>query len=197
MPEYWKKDRNICFHIGNIHLYASVQIVSYLVLLMLLKENKENSVLFSKSTSSHLQLDFVCLTKKNGFSWLLNCVRFWRYAIFWRKKIQGEVRGGGIKPNFRISGGTLPFTPPYSQLWPRVTYNTVQNKTYICNERIFDCPPFMYAFLLASFTPESVNYSRHSESLKYFWKTTNRCYRRKMSSILEFFQMFKDSLCHE
>ena len=135
MPEYWKKDRNICFHIGNIHLYASVQIVSYLVLLMLLKENKENSVLFSKSTSSHLQLDFVCLTKKNGFSWLLNCVRFWRYAIFWRKKIQGEVRGGGIKPNFRISGGTLPFTPPipsYVLGWPTIPFKI--KHTYVMNE---------------------------------------------------------------
>ena len=43
-----------------------------------------------------------------------------------------------------------------------------------------------------SFTPKSVNYSRHtSESLNNGWKSTNRCYRRKMSSISEFFQCLK------
>ena len=42
-----------------------------------------------------------------------------------------------------------------------------------------------------------VNSSRHSESLKYAWKSTNRCYLRKMSSISEFFRMFNDSLCLE
>ena len=35
------------------------------------------------------------------------------------------------------------------------------------------------------------------QSLKYVWKSTNRCYRREMSSISEFFWMFKDSLCRE
>ena len=55
----------------------------------------------------------------------------------------------------------------------------------------------IFTLLLALFVPKLVNISRHSESLKYVWKSTNRCYRRKMSSILEFFRMFKDSLWRE
>ena len=41
--------------------------------------------------------------------------------------------------------------------------------------------------LLAPFAPTLVNYSRHSESLKYVWESTNRCDRRKKSSISEIF----------
>ena len=49
--------------------------------------------------------------------------------------------------------------------------------------------------LLAPFASKWVNYSRHSESLKYVRKSTIHCYRRKMLSISEFFRIFKDSLC--
>ena len=55
----------------------------------------------------------------------------------------------------------------------------------------------IFTLLLASFAPKSVNYSRHSNPLKYLWKSTNHRRRRKMSSISEFFWMFKDSLCRE
>ena len=67
-----------------------------------------------------------------------------------------------------------------------MSYNTVQNKTsvHVCNERIFDRPPFMYkksiwkkllwkfeahifTLLLAPFTSKLVNYSRHGESLNF------------------------------
>ena len=51
--------------------------------------------------------------------------------------------------------------------------------------------------LLAHFALKFVNYSRYSESLKNVWKSTNRCDRRKMTSISEFFIMFKDSLCRD
>ena len=33
--------------------------------------------------------------------------------------------------------------------------------------------------------------------MKYVWKSTISCLRRKMSSISEFFRMFKVSLCHD
>ena len=40
--------------------------------------------------------------------------------------------------------------------------------------------------------------SLQSTSVRFFWHlSTNRCYRRKMSSISEFLLMFKDSLCRE
>ena len=55
--------------------------------------------------------------------------------------------------------------------------------------------PLLYASFGTFFAPKLVNYSRHSESLKYVWKSTNRSHRRKMSSISEFFRLFKDSLC--
>ena len=56
------------------------------------------------------------------------------------------------------------------------------------------CPNINYFFSRAI---SMMYYSRHSESLKYVWKSTNCCCRRKMSSILQFFQMFKGSLCRE
>ena len=55
----------------------------------------------------------------------------------------------------------------------------------------------IFTLLLAPFTLKLVHYSRHSESLKYVWKSTISCLRRKMSSISEFFRMFKDSLWRE
>ena len=55
----------------------------------------------------------------------------------------------------------------------------------------------IFTLLLASFAPKLVNYSRHRDSLRYVWKSTNRSYRSKMSSISEFFRMFKDSSCLE
>ena len=51
----------------------------------------------------------------------------------------------------------------------------------------------IFTRLLAPFG-KLVNYSRHSEALKYVWKSKYCCDRRKMSSISEFFRMFKDSL---
>ena len=54
--------------------------------------------------------------------------------------------------------------------------------------------------LLAPFAHKLVNYSTdstHSEYLMYVRKSTNRCDQRKMSSISEFFIMFKDSLCRD
>ena len=66
--------------------------------------------------------------------------------------------------------------------------------TSVCTERIFDSRMLLYnkiflkklskkfivlifTLLLAPFAPKFVNYSRHSESLKYVWKSTKRCYR--------------------
>ena len=57
------------------------------------------------------------------------------------------------------------------------------------------CIPHLYTSFGTFFVPTLVNYSRHSEFLKYVRKSTNRCDRRKMSSFSEFFIMFKDSLC--
>ena len=54
-----------------------------------------------------------------------------------------------------------------------------------------------FTFPLAPFAPILVNSLRHSVSLNYVRKSTNRCFRRKMLSILEFLRMFKDSLCRE
>ena len=48
--------------------------------------------------------------------------------------------------------------------------------------------------LLAPFASKLVNYSRHSE---YVWQSTNRCHHREVSLILEYFRMFKDSLCRK
>ena len=52
----------------------------------------------------------------------------------------------------------------------------------------------IFTLLLVPLTLKLVHYLRHSESLKYVWKSTISCLRRKMSSISEFFRMFKDSL---
>ena len=87
----------------------------------------------------------------------------------------------------------------------------VRGITYVCTELIFDSPEgscttkyflkkvvvHIFTLRLAHFAPKLVNHSRHSESLKYVWKSTISCLRRKMSSISEFFRMFKDSLWHE
>ena len=54
----------------------------------------------------------------------------------------------------------------------------------------------IFALLLVLFASKLGSFSRHSEYLKYVWKSKNRCYRRKMS-ISEFFRMFKDSLWRE
>ena len=54
----------------------------------------------------------------------------------------------------------------------------------------------IFTHRLAPYAPKSVNYSRHSESLKCVWKSKNRCYR-KIFSISEFFQMFNSALCRE
>ena len=91
---------------------------------------------------------------------------------------------------------------------------TVRGITYVCTERIFDSRLLMYnkifleklwykflvhifTLLLAPFTSNLVNYSRHSESLKYVWKSTICCLWRKMLSISDFFRMFRDSLWPE
>ena len=83
--------------------------------------------------------------------------------------------------------------------------------TYVCTECIFDIPQLVHnkiflikliqqfvvhilTLLLAPFTLKLVHYSKHSESLNYVWKSIISCLRRKMSSISEFFRMFKDSL---
>ena len=52
----------------------------------------------------------------------------------------------------------------------------------------------IFTLLLVPFASKLVNHSRHSDSLKYVWKSTNQ---RKMSSISEFFRMFQESLCLE
>ena len=62
--------------------------------------------------------------------------------------------------------------------------------SYVCTKRIFDSRPFMnnkiflkkllQKFVVHIFTlylARSVNFSRHSESVKYVWKSKNRCYR--------------------
>ena len=56
---------------------------------------------------------------------------------------------------------------------------------------------YIFTLLLTHFAPKSVIHSRHSVSLKYFWKSTTRSYRKKMSSISKFFQLCKVSLCRE
>ena len=50
---------------------------------------------------------------------------------------------------------------------------------------------------MAPFALKLVYYYRHSESLKYVWKSTISCLRRKISSISRFIRMFKNSLCRE
>ena len=41
----------------------------------------------------------------------------------------------------------------------------------------------IFALLLAPFVSKLVNYSRHSESLKYVWKRSNHCFLWKVESI--------------
>ena len=55
----------------------------------------------------------------------------------------------------------------------------------------------IFTLFLAPFAPKSFNYLRHSDSLKFVWKQTNRCHRSKMSSKSEFLRMFKDLPCLE
>ena len=69
----------------------------------------------------------------------------------------------------------------------------MHNKIFL--EKLF--VTHIFTLLVAHFAPKLINYSRHSVSLKYVWKSTNRCYGRKMSSISALFRMFKVSLCRE
>ena len=81
-------------------------------------------------------------------------------------------------------------------------YESTLLHTYILNEFLYNkifLKKLLYKFvvhiftlLLATFMSKLVNYSRHSESLKYVWKSTNRCDLRKISSISEFFRMHSD-----
>ena len=52
----------------------------------------------------------------------------------------------------------------------------------------------IFTLLLAPFASKLVNFLRLSESLKNVWKRSNHCFRRKMSSISNFFRKFKVSL---
>ena len=63
-------------------------------------------------------------------------------------------------------------------------------------DKIIEVCCLLYASsgMYIQFTPKLVNYSRHSEPLKYVLRLTISCLWMKMSSILEFFQMFNDSL---
>ena len=81
----------------------------------------------------------------------------------------------------------------------RSTVDTTRIKpfsTYVCTDRIFDSPPFMYnkiflkkllqkllapifTLLLAPFASKLVNYWRHRESLKNVRKCSNRCFDGK------------------
>ena len=90
----------------------------------------------------------------------------------------------------------------YSLIW-NCRFN--QNKSYGVQrtEQFFDSRLFIstkiflkkllwkfvlhiFTLLLASFTAKLFNYSRHSESLKYNWKSTNRCYALSMKIVVDF-----------
>ena len=86
---------------------------------------------------------------------------------------------------------------------------TVRSIAYLCTERTFDSRMLLYdkiflknfnrifTHLLAYFATKLVNYLKHSEPLKYVLKSTISCLRRNMSSISEFYWMFKESLWRE
>ena len=84
----------------------------------------------------------------------------------------------------------------------RLYWTNFWQPTVHAQQNIFEKTPIEICstLLYASFAPfasKSVIHSRHRESLKYVWKSTNHRHRREMSSILEFFRIFKDSLCLE
>jgi len=80
--------------------------------------------------------------------------------------------------------------------------STLLHTIRVCTEIIFDSRPFIYNWiflkkklfkkivahiftLLLTHFEKLVNYSKHSESLKFFWKRSNRCFWRKMSSFMK------------
>ena len=81
----------------------------------------------------------------------------------------------------------------------RMYWTNFQQPTAPVNQNIFEkiLIEVCCLHLTILFTPKLVNYSRPSEPLKYVLKSTISCLRRKMSSIFEFFGMFKDSLWRE
>ena len=81
--------------------------------------------------------------------------------------------------------------------WTNFRQPTAHVQQDIFGKTLIKICSYIFTLLLAPFASKLVNYSRHSESLKYVWKSTNRSHRRKMSSISEFFIMFKDSLCRD
>ena len=70
--------------------------------------------------------------------------------------------------------------------WRNIWQPTVHVQQYIFDKLLYKLVLRIFTLLLAPFAPKLVNYSMHSDSLKN---------RREMSSISEFFRMFKDSLC--
>ena len=82
----------------------------------------------------------------------------------------------------------------------QIKWKNVRSITYVCitsicvqqniieKTLIKNCSSNPYA-CFGTFAPKSVYNSRHSEPLRYVWKSTNCCYRRKMSSITEFIRI--------
>ena len=77
------------------------------------------------------------------------------------------------------------FTLNIDDFWPRAIPNDFLTAHRSCTTK-FIWKKFLqkiFTLLLAHFASQSVNYSRHSESLKNVGKWANSCFRRKISSI--------------
>ena len=74
-------------------------------------------------------------------------------------------------------------------------YESTFLHAYVLNKLWYKLVTHIFTLLLAPFESKFVNFSRQSESLKYVWKSTIGCLRRKMLSMSEFFRIIKDSLC--
>ena len=81
--------------------------------------------------------------------------------------------------------------------WTNLWQPTAPIQLNVFEELQYKFVVHIFTLLLANFTPKLVSFSKHSEPLKYVLKSTISCLRRDMSSISEFYWMFKDSLWRE